>query len=539
MALRRTARRLSNIRNHHRYSDGTGRKLEAATGPEGIYLEPLNDPRKSNSYPARAGHWQPAIAGEPNPFKGNVLVCGAGVVGAAAASMFALRGWHVTIIDQQPPDMDELEVCGLETVLITKRALDALDVCGIKKDALKAMGTKVNGIMDHPGTAGSALTAGLSEFSQFPVNMLVVPLKTLRASATATLQAIPHRNARVFHSHKLVALIPDAKTAVVKPLHEEVAAAKGPANTEDNEIVIAGRRFEDNVEGITFDVMVGADGIDSPTRRFLDAPEEVKMHAHYAVRWYAVTKAMQLEPGCVHRWCHKFNVETDPERSLGVIFAFPRGAPEAGEFTIMAHMPRVILEAQSQEEFIRSWCPEMDGCEVITGRNSVSKIKPSFTLFNKELCNNHMDFPNVILVGDAAHHRNPFLLENLACGLEDVANAVNNIDSVGVSVWDRVRQYSRERGVSGDCLRIITERSLYYAKARHYNPLLRLRNLYTHSMHYLCPRSIQEYYSSVHNWMFPRSVEVMLRGRGYASYEAIDHAQFRVNRWWAFGRLFT
>jgi 2-polyprenyl-6-methoxyphenol hydroxylase-like FAD-dependent oxidoreductase len=541
MAMRRTAGRL-NLRKTNRYRTGTGRALEPATGPEGLYLEPLNDPRRGNSYPARSGHWQPTIRGEPSPFKGNALVVGGGVVGAATASMFALRGWHTTLVDEQPAECDDAKLCGLETVLITRRSLDCLHVAGVRKEALVAIGHKVVGIMDHPGSVSTFLTKGLSEQSMFPVNMLTVDLKMLRQSAIMTLQAVPHRNAKVFHSHKVVAIIPGAKTAVVKPLVEEHAAVApdAEANTEEKGVVIAGRRFEDNVEGITYDVMIGADGLDSTTRRLLDFPGQVRMHESYSEKWFQVRGATHLDMSCVQRWCHKFNRETDPSKGLGVVIAFPRN--DEGEFSVFAHMPRSILEAMGPEEFVANWAPEMlktANDTVVVDPDRVSRIRPAYTLYNEDLCDAHHDFPSILLVGDAAHYRNPFLMEGLSCALEDASNAVNNIDTVGQSLWDCVRQYSRERGYSGDCLRMITERSLHYAKARHYNPILRLRNWYTHFMHYMCPRSIQEYYSTVHNYMFPRPMEQMLRGRGYASYEDADHAQFRSNRWWALGRLFT
>jgi 2-polyprenyl-6-methoxyphenol hydroxylase-like FAD-dependent oxidoreductase len=532
--MRRSLRRL-NLRKTNRYTDGSNRTLDTNDGKiqGGLYIEPMNDLRRENAYPARSGHWQPVVRGEPNPYKGDVLVVGGGVVGCAAAGMFALRGWRVSLVEQQSV------VAGanadLETALITRRSLDALHSAGIRKEALVKMGTVVKGVMDHPGTVASWLSAGLSEYSEFPVKMLCVDMAMLRAAMTMNLQSLPHRNTRLFHDHKLVAVIAGAKTAVVKPLMEEAASATAEANLKDKEVVIAGRKFEDNVEGITYDVLMACDGLGSSVRRYLQFDGEVKQHENYAVKWFEIEGATHLDCESLQRWCHRFNKATDPDGNLGIVYAFPRG--KEGRFNVMAYMPREILEAQTASEFMAAWAPELLPGTLVEGRET--ELKPAPTLFLPELCNNHHQFPNVCLIGDAAHHRNPYLLENLACGLEDVTSAVNNIDSVGTSVWDCVRQYSRERGVSGDCLRFITERSTYYAQARHWNPLLRARNQYAHAMHYLCPRSIQEYWSSQYNYLYPRSIEQMLRGRGYASYHDIDRNQFRANRWWCFTRLFT
>jgi hypothetical protein len=41
------------------------------------------------------------------------------------------------------------------------------------------------------------------------------------------------------------------------------------------------------------------------------------------------------------------------------------------------------------------------------------------------------------------------------------------------------------------------------------------------------------------NLKYPRSIETMLNGRGYTSYEHIDDAQTRLNRFYAIARLFT
>jgi len=122
--------------------------------------------------------------------------------------------------------------------------------------------------------------------------------------------------------------------------------------------------------------------------------------------------------------------------------------------------------------------------------------------------------------------------------LEDVGELVHQAD-VGSTptVPVAIALFSRERGLEGDCLYKITRRSMYYSAWKNINLFLRLRTTYLDAMHTLLPRAYNEWYQGNQNFLYPRSINAMMNGRGYASYHDVDQAQLRINRWYSFARL--
>lgn len=165
-------------------------------------------------------------------------------------------------------------------------------------------------------------------------------------------------------------------------------------------------------------------------------------------------------------------------------------------------------------------------------------IKPFPIVFCEELTNGN-GFSTAVAVGDAAHTSHPFLQQNLNIALEDCSALMNQVDGLSRNFFDALKQYSVERGVAGDSLRVLCERSLYYNRAKHYNMLLRLRNRYSAVMHGIMPRKYNSYYEGSPNQLYGRSVEWMLNGRGYSPYERVEMNQSRHHRYFYFTRYYV
>ena len=537
--LRRSIRRLGTT---NRYTDGSGRVLDGSNIPRELYLEPISDKK----YPVRGEHWQPVVAGVPSQYKGHIVVAGGGITGCSAACMFALRGWHVTVFEKGPRPSLEDKVAGLPVALLTKRAVDTLHVAGVRVPELKGMGRKVVGVMERPGNLATALTKGITERHDFPVNMLTCELNQLRYLFARHIEALPSDNARIFYNHTLAAVFPDRKTAVLKPLREherDTTAFDTPLSWEtyekvkemsdSKELTTETVKWEDNVEGVEYDLMLACDGANSKIRNMLKLGTHY--YPHWGVMWFSV-KNSELKNDYIHQWIHEFpehDLDGWGNTNIGFVRALPRLEPKT--FSVMLYMPIPVLESKTVEQLREMYCPDLSGDTDVVS----SHIKNHPTVFSKDLFNSKA-FPNIVLMGDAAHACNPFFDgQSLGLSLEDAAYCVNQIDARGRNMWDSVRQYSRERGVAGDSLRVITERSMYYAIKKQSNPLLRFRNLWYHGMHYFFPREINGFMSGSNNYVYPRSMSVMLNGRGYTSFELAEWQQSRANRWWCFGRLYT
>lgn len=529
-----------------RYTDGSGRKLDTNVLPKDMFQHMISN----RAYPSTTEHWQLAVAGEASPYKGNVVVSGAGVVGLATASLFATRGWHVTVVDKRSDPCDEestklashvASAHSMESALLTRRAVDVLGYGGVPLHEIRHLGVKVIGAMDHPGAYNTWFTKGLTERHRFAVNMLAMDLHGLRRHLSESIKAIPSENCKVFYDHKVCAVLPAQKKLVVKPLRdfdkEGAPTVQLDENPFETSLSVNLRQIEEPVEGISYDMIVCAEGANSSLRDYLDV-EGFACDKSFGIRWYEV-KSKNLDREHVHRWLWErpahlpVNLaEMNSACQVPMCMAFPQ--VEENTFALMAYFPIDELERLSPEEMLKQFCPDVEGSIECRSLQTV----PHPTIHCEELFNS-VGLPNAVMVGDAAHACHPFLMQGLAIGLEDSCVLLNQCDALSRHFYDAVRQYSRERGVAGDSLRVVTERCLYYQRRKHVSPLIRFRNAYHRKMHALMPASYNEHYGTGTNHFYSKSIESMLNGRGYASYQHIDLQQTKHRAYFHFSRLYT
>jgi 2-polyprenyl-6-methoxyphenol hydroxylase-like FAD-dependent oxidoreductase len=541
--LRRSAAKLGST---NRYTDGSGRKLDTNVLPVDMFVPPISN----RAYPRTTEHWQLTVADEPSPYKGKVVVSGGGVIGLTAASLFATRGWHVTVVEQRsdPHELQSMHSTAyphrIQSALLTRRAADALGHAGVTVNELRTVGVRVAGVHDHPGAFNSFFTRGLTEHHRFAVNMLAVDLPQLRLLLDEQIRALPSQNCKIFYDHKVMAVLPQLKKLVVKPLRdfEKDGAPSIPIeeNHDETSLSVNLKQFDEvNAEGLSYDLIVCAEGANSSLRNFLDV-EGFAADREFVVKWFEL-KSKSLSRDHIHRWLHSRNTRVrnlaalNTDHQTPMCIAFPR--LEEGSFALMMYLPQGELERLSPEELVKAYCADVaaQGFAVASGSAAAT---PYPTVHCDELFNS-VGLPSAVMVGDAAHTCNPFLMQGLALGLEDCTHLINNVDATSRHFYDAVRQYSRERGGAGDSLRVVSERCLYYEKKKHVNPLLRWRNAYQRFMNVATPKSYNNFWGPTQNHMYSRSIETMLNGRGYTSYEYVERQQTKHMQFFQIGRLFN
>ncbi|KAG8345751.1 hypothetical protein ERJ75_001019600 [Trypanosoma vivax] len=569
----------------NRYTDGSGRRLDTSEIPTDLYIQPISN----KAYPVQGEHWQPVVAGEPSPHKGNVIVSGAGVVGLTVAALFALRGWHTTVVERCASALGLMEgmleghaesarpcwgpFAGLQHALVTRRAMDVFEAAGLRTHAVLQCGTPVKGVLDHPGAYNSWLTRGLVERHPFAVKMLSADLLALQKVMEVHVHSLPTGSCRVFHEHVVRAVYPLKQQLVVKPIEEcgayarmqwcastgnggsrgNLSSAVAPVPLQDvppeTSLTLHSTKWERKFanDAVNYDLLVCAEGVNSHLRDLIDV-EGFAADSDFAIRWLRVYSE-QLDHEHVHRWLHRrtssagrSEVRSPHQVPIAVAFPTKKNKEDEGTngFALMVYAPFQELERLSDSEVLHTFCPDIakvkDACRIGT---TTRAVVPYPTIYCENL-HNTVGLPSAVVIGDAAHTCNPFWLQGLALGLEDGVNLLNQVDAYSRHFYDAIKQYSQERGCSGDALRLITDRCLYYERMKHINPLVRFQNYYQHLMNVFLPRMMNEYHTGASvNHLYSKSLELMLNGRGYTSYEFAEKQQAKHCAFYHIGKVYT
>ncbi|KAG5482876.1 hypothetical protein LSCM1_06910 [Leishmania martiniquensis] len=468
----------------------------------------------------------------------------------------------------------------LQYALVTRRALDALEVAGVRLHAIRHLGVKVRGVMDHPGAYNSWISTGLTEHHPFAVNMLSMDLFQLRRLLERHVaDRLPSENLQVFYEHVIDAVYPLRQQLVVRPWEisgvakqwaatessvssatssasevdrtaQIVAEALRPRRKLHTSLTISSRQWEKKFahDAVSYDLLVSAEGVNSHLRDLMDV-EGFAADVDMGVRW-CLLRSEQLSHEHVHRWLHRrrtaaitsahsYHVQT--AHQVPLTLAFPR-VEGSNLFSVMVYAPRGELAGLDDVEMLRHYLPDLASSSssslAAELRSFSADAQPYPTVYCEQL-HNTVGLPSAVLVGDAAHTCNPFWMQSLALGLEDGASLLNQVEAYSRHFYDAVKQYSDERGSGGDALRELTDRCLYYERRKHVNPLLRLRNWYQHFMNVYLPRRWNTLYEGSVNHLYSRSIEDMLNSRGYTSYDYAEKQQVKHRRFYHFGRLYT
>lgn len=486
---------------------------------------------------------------------------------AVAGEQPAAAGVHAASNPRRP-------FCELEYALLTRRAADALEVAGLPLRTFRACGTVVSGVMDHPGAYNSWFTANLTEHHPFAVKMLSIDLFRLRQLLEAhVMRGLPNDNLQVFHEHVVEAVFPLRQQLVVRSWANSAAAAAAQAvHTEPDSgarsaaertaltvqqarrhqrkqtsLTLSARKWEKQFapDAVDYDLLVGADGVNSHLRELLDV-EGFSADIDFGTRWYLL-RTSALTHDHIHRWLYKreTNPVTTPEtyhvrssRQVPLVMAFPRVEAD-NLFSVMAYMPIGEQHGLADDAFLSRFMPDVVKSDPAAELVSfTARAVPAPTVYCEDLFNS-VGLPSGVVIGDAAHHCHPFLMQGLAVGLEDGVNLLNQVDAYSRQFYDAVKQFSMERGINGDCLREMTDRILHYQRRKHVNPLLRFQDAYQRGMNRFYPRSWNDLYNGSVNHVYSKTIEEMLNGRGYTSYEYAEQQQSKHRRFYHIGRVYS
>ncbi|KPA75152.1 putative mitochondrial flavoprotein monooxygenase [Leptomonas pyrrhocoris] len=474
----------------------------------------------------------------------------------------------------------------LEYALLTRRALDALEAAGVRLSALRHLGVKVRGVMDHPGAYNSWLTAGLTEHHPFAVTMLSIDLFLLRRLLEDHGQhGLPAANLQVFYRHVVEAVYPLrqqlvvrtwAGSAAAKEMQDHAAAqaaASSPVEAERTAAIVAqarqhtprkhtsltlsARQWEKKFaeEAVDYDLLVSAEGVSSHLRSLVDV-EGFLADVDMGVRW-CLLRSSELSHEHIHRWLHcrrttaittaqSYHVQSAAQ--VPVALAFPR-VEGSNLFSVMVYAPMGELTGLEDAALLRRYLPDLHHNSPSPSASNAtlppselvsfsSVARPYPTVYCEQL-HNSVGLPSAVLVGDAAHTCNPFWMQSLALGLEDGANLLNQVDAYSRHFYDAVKQYSDERGTNGDALRELTDKCLYYQRKKHANPFVRFQNAYQRWMNLCLPRGWNTLYEGSVNHIYSRSIEEMLNSRGYTSYDYAEKQQAKHRLFYHLGRVYT
>lgn len=486
----------------------------------------------------------------------------------------------------------------LECALVTRRAADALETAGVRVQEIRHLGVPVSGVMDHPGAYNSWLTRGLVEHHPFAVKMLSMDMLGLRRHLEHHVTtAMPNNNLQVFYGHVVEAVFPLRQQVVVRPwegsaaqrtflsdLEDTAAAGAGNISTSNSrsssstpvvsssqrdmqaqtDAAVASakqhkkKRLETSLtmssvkwdakfsdEAVDYDLLISAEGANSHLRDLLDV-EGFAADIDLCTRWFLL-RADRLSHQHAHRWLHERR--TRPVQSAAsyhvrsaaqvpVAMAFPR-VEGTNLFSVMVYGPVGEIAGLCDADVLARFLPDVAAGDANAELVSFTRaVRPAPTIYCENFYNS-VGLPSAVLVGDAGHTCNPFWMQGLALGLEDGVNLLNQVDAYSRHFFDAVKQYSDERGANGDALREITDRCLFYERKKHVNPLIRFRNSYQHFMNVVFPRSYNNYYEGSTNHLYAKTIEEMLNGRGYTSFDFAEKQQAKHRSFYHFGRLYT
>ncbi|CAD2221894.1 kynurenine 3-monooxygenase [Angomonas deanei] len=304
-----------------------------------------------------------------------------------------------------------------------------------------------------------------------------------------------------------------------------------------------------------YDLLVSCEGKNSHLRHLLDV-EGFSGDIDFAQQWFLLrldknqNNKFYLNPRYIHRWLHKRQTQSYYEPSqyhvrsayqVPLVLAYPRVENE-NLFSVCIYAPLGELKTMTDAEKFRYYMKDVFEADPQAEFTSFSEhnhnIEPAPTIFCENLFNT-VGLPSAVLLGNAAHHCNPFWLQSLAIGLEDAVELVNQVDAFSKNIYEALYQFSNERGPAGDALRLITDRSLYYQRKKHVNPFIRFQNYYQHLMQVWMPRGFNNYYDTSTNQLYSKSIEDMFNGRGYTSYEYAEKQQNKHCMFYHLGRLYT
>ncbi|OMJ19199.1 Kynurenine 3-monooxygenase [Smittium culicis] len=319
-----------------------------------------------------------------------VVISGGGLVGSLAACYFAKRGWIVEVYEKRPDPRDP-DNAGKRNhrsinLAISTRGLSSINRLSpdVEKKVMDIV-LPMYGRMIHSldgstnAQAYSILGKAINSVDRGILNEILLD------------QCETFEGTKVFFQHSLEQCDMDAKTATFKNLvtGEEVFTSA--------------------------DLIIGADGAHSPTRKFLQYYTKVNIEQKYIDHGYMELE-MKAKDG--NFAMDKEHLHIWPRKTF-MLIALPNLDKS---FTCTLFMPWSKFESIKTEddlnEFFKEYFPDSIP---LFGQESINEFftNPKGALFYVK-CTPHHYKSNAVIVGDAAHCTVPFYAQGMNCGFEDI-----------------------------------------------------------------------------------------------------------------------
>ncbi|OLY85698.1 Kynurenine 3-monooxygenase [Smittium mucronatum] len=319
-----------------------------------------------------------------------VIIVGGGLVGSLAACYFAKRGWVVELYEKRPDprDPENLGTRNLRSInlAISTRGLSAINRLSpeVEKKVMDIV-LPMYGRMIHNldgSTAGQAYNVfgkAINSVDRGRLNEILLD------------ECETFEGTKVFFEYSLEKCDMDAKTATFK-------------NLKTGEIV-----------STSGDLVIGADGVHSVTRRFLQYYTKVNFEQVYIDHGYmefemrAKDGQFQMAKDHLHIW----------PRKTFMLIALPNLDKS---FTCTLFMPWSKFNSIKTEEDLNTFFKENFPDSIpLFGQEEINLYftNPKGSLCYIK-CSPHHYKGNAVIVGDASHCTVPFYAQGMNCGFEDI-----------------------------------------------------------------------------------------------------------------------
>ncbi len=349
--------------------------------------------------------------------KTTITIIGAGPVGCFMAILLAQRGYQVNIYERR----ESKHVSSQLSYHITfySRAVNAIKKAKLW-DKIKDISLPLDGTVAHPlyteplfSELNKATTLYFAVQRSELVNLLIE-------------EAAKYKNISFYFNRKLISI-----------------------NNHDKFLIFQ-NTITEKYETLSFDVVIGADGINSLVRTHIGLHQPSEMERIQETWGYThiyfdknIAKSLQLRDNVMHVWSRKDALlvafPNDDDSFVGMLVVPLKYDP--------AYIP--LTSKKKIEKFIKTTFPDLQSASDIIV-DSIQK-NPQGTLAS--IYTNpwyYKDF--VVLIGDAAHATVPFYGQGTTAGFEDCLALISLIDMYGTH-WEKIFPlYQEERKKHTDVL---------------------------------------------------------------------------------------
>eukprot|EP00756_Hemistasia_phaeocysticola_P055469 Hpha_TRINITY_DN31413_c0_g1::TRINITY_DN31413_c0_g1_i1::g.145427::m.145427/K00486/KMO; kynurenine 3-monooxygenase len=275
----------------------------------------------------------------------------------------------------------------------------------------------------------------------------------------------------------------------------------------------------DAVEDVEYDVLVGADGVNSVVRTALAQTPGFDMTQKWenlAYKWLHTRKACKagLDRTRISMW---------QSGTPLFVHGVPTTDPDQWNFTLIGppdHLQRLTDDPAAAEDLFHNHLSHLLAVDEKFMEQARSPISGNFL----QLKCKTFHVGRVVLMGDAAHAMPPYFGQAMNCAFQDAARLAELLQSEG-SVEDALEKYSAERVPEAHACLGITVRQRWYHQYGVNSALMRARIRYHSLMRRLLPG------------LYCPPLRAMVSAPD-STYAGVLASQERQNQWWKFGRVY-